>query len=704
MAKSRALSLPDALDRRVPGVTLNDAQGSPLQLDLSYRGFTVSPLLGLPQGLAVYQNGIRVNEPFGDTLKWDLVPQFAIEDAVLVTGLNPVYGLNALGGALALRMKDGFSMEGARANGLAGAFGRVSSGVEAGVNDGQWAAYAAGDVFRESGWRDHSPSDVRRLYFDVRERSARHEIALNASLGSSDLTGNGPVPLDLMRERRASVFTYPDQSVNALALLGAQGQLALGRRAALNATAYFRTSIGRTLNGDEAELAACDVAPELLCEEDSNEPVTDERGGFIPSSAGGQAAVNTSRTHSTSGGGVVQLVSEGPWLARANRFSVGLAADFDLTRFSQRSEVGELTGDRTVSPSGFFLGDEGRTQLRVYSTRLGIYASDTFSIAPRLHLTLGGRFNWIRVRLRDQLGGELTGDHTYARLNAGAGLAFVPRAGVVVYVHYAESSRAPTAAELGCADPDEPCRLPNAMLSDPPLQQVVTRSAEIGLRVRRGLSDGRHVAGSLAVFAARNSDDILFVAGSRIGTGYFRNAGTTQRAGVEAALSIGLGAFEPYASYQLLRASFESELVLPGANHPDAIDTPEGGVIQVEPGDHLPGLPMHSARVGSTVTPVTELSFDVWAEINSSQYYRGDEANLLAPIPGYAALSARAAYQIVPEVSLFVRADNLLNAEFETFGLLGDAEEVIEGAEDPRFRVPAPPRAAWAGLEVQLVD
>jgi len=58
-----------------------------------------SPLQGVAQGVAFYQNGVRVNEAFGDTVNWDAVPQVAIA-RMDVWSSNPVLGLNALGGAV----------------------------------------------------------------------------------------------------------------------------------------------------------------------------------------------------------------------------------------------------------------------------------------------------------------------------------------------------------------------------------------------------------------------------------------------------------------------------------------------------------------------------------------------------------------------------------------------------------------------------
>jgi outer membrane receptor protein involved in Fe transport len=701
--RARGATLADALERNLAGITLNETQGSPFMPDLNYRGFTASPLLGLPQGLAVYQNGTRLNEPFGDTLAWDLIPEFAIREATLVTGLNPTYGLNALGGALSLRMKDGFSFQGARASALGGSFERWRGMIEAGFERGGWAAYAGGDVLHETGWRDHSPIDMRRLYTDLRHRTEHGELALNATLANTALTGNGPAPLELLDERRQAVFTYPDQTKTALALLGAEAAWSLAQALDLSATAYFRASSRRTFNGDAAELEPCDDEPGVLCEEGEPEPVPSTGGFPIPASAGGDAARNTTRTRGASGGGTLQLVSHRPWFDLQNQLALGAFVARSRDDFRQRVEVGAIRPDRGVTPSGFFRGDEeGEVDLRVTGTHLGLYGADTLALSRQLSLTLSGRWNGFGIRLRDRRGDELDGDHRFSRFNPAAGLAYVPSPGLALYANYSEANRAPTAAELSCADPEAPCRLPNAFLSDPPLEQVVTRSAELGARLHRELDPERSLSASFALYAARSARDLLFVAGSLAGTGYFRNAGTTERAGIELALSARLGPFRPYLRYQLLRATFESSLILPGANHPDALSTPEGDVIIVSPGDRIPTLPMHSGRLGAEVDPIPGLSAGAWLVLSSSQYHRGDESNQLAPVPGYVSLNASARYELSSRTSLFVQASNLLDARFSTFGLLGQPDEVIPGAEDPRYASPALPRAVWAGVDLWL--
>jgi len=229
---------------------------------------------------------------------------------------------------------------------------------------------------------------------------------------------------------------------------------------------------------------------------------------------------------------------------------------------------------------------------------------------------------------------------------------------------------------------------------------VVSRNLELGMRGRFGPRRAPLLEGSLALFATRNSDDILFVAGSLVGTGYFRNSGTTQRVGLEAGLLGTAGSLEWYASYTLLRATFESPLTLPAADHPDA----EDGVIHVEPGDRIPGLPIHSLKAGVSVAPLTGLRVGLSTIAQSSQPYRGDEANLLADLAGFVTLGAHASYDLFDALRLLLKAQNLLNTDYETFGVIADPSDVLPRAHNPRFVSPGAPFGIWVGVEVHEPD
>src|SRR5271166_2660731 len=186
-----------ALNEDVPGVTLGAAAGNPFQPNLLYHGFLASPLQGNPQGLAVYLNGVRFNQPFGDTVNWDLIPDLAIERVDLV-GSNPVFGLNALGGALSVRTKNGFTYHGAEIDLLGGSFSQYQGELQYGVQSGDTAAYVAASGLHEGGWRDLQSSNLGNFYGDLGWRGNRGEAHVNVTAADNTLNGPGTSPIELL--------------------------------------------------------------------------------------------------------------------------------------------------------------------------------------------------------------------------------------------------------------------------------------------------------------------------------------------------------------------------------------------------------------------------------------------------------------------------------------------------------------------------
>ena len=173
-------NLPEFMNRQLTGVTVNDIQGSPFQVDLNYRGHRLSPLLGTPQGLSAYLDGVRINEPFGDVMNWDLLPEAAISTLALMPGSNPLYGLNTLGGALVLTTKSGLTHAGTEADFSVGSFGRSRLDVGHGVQWGQgWHAYVAGTRFSERGWRENSPGRLGNLFLKLGRQHAGTDWSLS---------------------------------------------------------------------------------------------------------------------------------------------------------------------------------------------------------------------------------------------------------------------------------------------------------------------------------------------------------------------------------------------------------------------------------------------------------------------------------------------------------------------------------------------
>jgi len=702
LARQHGAGLHEALDARLGSVTINDVQSNPLQPDLQYRGFTASPLLGTPQGLALYQNGVRINEPFGDVVQWDLIPTFALLDVQLIPGASPVYGLNALGGSLVLRMKDGFRAPGYHVDGLAGSFGRLRASAEYGRVFGDWAVYAGASAFGEQGFRDKSQSSAQNVYTDLRYRSAGREVGISTTLASTDLNGNGPAPIELLRRDPAAVYTWPDNTRNTLAMLNLDAKQQLSARVALLGLGYLRHSQRKTQNGDAAEFSLCPTAgaDSFLCDEAGN-PARDEANRRIATQEPFDALFNTTQTLSDGYGAWLQLNVLEPLSARPNQLLFGAGYDASHTLFSQHSELGRLTPDRGVQGTGERLSGAGfQSDLAVQNHLLGAYASETWTPVTMLSINVSARVNWFSTALGDRLGSALDGRHTFARVNPALGFTYRLQQQLTLFAGYGEANRAPSASELACADPDQPCRVPNAFISDPALKQVVSRSAEFGLRGQLGQSQHPWLEGSIAGFGARNQDDIIFVAGSRVGTGYFRNAGATQRLGVEVAVTSHTGPWRVYVSYTLLRATFESNLELPGGANPRASGDDAERTIAVAPGSRIPGLPEHAFKAGVTLRLTKALEIGVATQGQSSQPFRGDEGNALRPVRGYMVLNAHASYQLLDQLQLYARAQNLLDTRYDTFGVVANPREVLPGASDPRFVGRGAPFGIWLGVVV----
>ncbi len=702
--------LPGTLERELGAASQNEAQSNPFQPDFQFRGFTASPLLGTPQGLAVYQDGVRINEAFGDAVNWDLIPENAIRRAELL-GSNPVFGLNALGGALSLQMKDGFTAPGARLQAMGGSFGRWTLGGEYGVQVGNVAAYLAAEGIGEDGWRRHSPSRLRRLYGDIGFRGERTELHLSLTAGRTRLTGNGPVPVELLAADRRSVFTYPDRITNDLVMLSARANYTISDRLSAQALAYVRRFRQSTFNADIAEFEACDDDDDLaglLCTEDDAPLIGSGSGQPLPASLlGGRApgVLNRTRTHSTGVGGAAQLTSTATIFGRGNTLVAGLAFDRASTDFNAGTEVGVLTPDRTVDGLGPEIaqpdGSIAPVRLRSTNTYWGIYASDTLELTERLALTAGARLNIAELDLDDQLGTALNGTHRFTRLNLSGGATYRLAEGLTLYANYAEANRTPTPAELSCADPLRPCALGAFFLSDPPLKQVVSRTVEVGLRgdllAPAGL--GR-LTWALGFFRSDVENDILNVASEIQGRGFFRNAGSTRRQGVEAGAALTSRWYRLAFDYAFIDATFQDNLRLPAPDNPFA---DAEGTILVRRGDQLPGIPQHRLRVNADLKLTEWWSLGATLSHTSGQYLRGDEANLLPKIGGYTLLNLRTSIRLRPGVELFAVATNLLNTRYATFGTLFNLETANEAGlplRDPRSISPGAPRAVYGGIRI----
>jgi iron complex outermembrane receptor protein len=701
--------LTGTLQRRVPSATIDDTLGSQFQSSIQFRGFEASPVPGQPQGLAVYQNGVRINEAFGDTVHWDLIPEVAIDRLNLVTG-NPVFGLNALGGALALEMKNGFTFQGLEGEVHGGSFARRAGSLEYGAQFGNFGAYLAGEALNENGWRDSSPSEIRRLYSDFGAKGERAELHLSFSGASNRFGATAATPVELLNLNRESVFTTPQVYKNDLAFVTLNGSYKAADNVSIEGNVYYRGFRQHATDGNTADVEACDddgPLAGLLCFGGEDTALIGLGGDTVPDILGGLTAGSIDRTTISSDGvgATLQLTSTAALFGRGNHFVVGASYDRGNTRFNATSELGTVGPDLFVTGTGITIaqptGEVAPTSVRAINNYYGVYVTDTFDLTPELSLTAGGRFNLAEVRLEDQIGTDLNGDHWFSRFNPGGGATYKLTPNVTAYAGYSEANRAPTPSELGCADPARPCLLANFVVSDPPLKQVVSRTLEAGLR--GGFDVGPENAGRISwnfgLFRTNNQDDIIAVASEITGRGFFQNAGDTRRQGIETGVNFRSERWFLYADYSFVDATFQSTIALSSPDNAAAVD----GLITVHPGDHLPTVPEHRIKAGAEYRPFADWKIGADLVYASSQFLRGDEANQNPKIPGYWLVNLHTSYEITKNFEVFGLIQNLFDQNYETFGTFFDPSEIPSlGLTDPRTLTPGAPLAGFAGVRIRF--
>lgn len=765
---AQALDLSNYLIRRINGVYANEVQNNPFQPDINYRGYTASPLLGTPQGMSVYMDGVRLNQPFGEVVSWDLIPRIALASGALMPGSNPLFGLNTLGGALSLQTKDGRTAPGTTIQAFGGASARRAVEIEHG---GRNAAdtlnyYVAGSLFSEDGWRDDSPSDVRQIFGKVGWRQGDNALTFSLAHANNSLNGNGLQAFELLENDYDSVYTKPDTTDNRATLLNVNVQRRLTSTLALSANGYYRNLRTKTFNGDINEEAL---------EESVYQPGAAERAallaagyGVIPASGldasntpfpflrcVGNVLLNDEPAEKCNGlinrgeigqhiGGFQGQVSgRGKMGSREHLFTVGTAFERSTVAFEQSTELGYINPDRSVTGLGAFGdGETGgeidgepydvRVNLDGTVTTFSLFATDTLPIGERVHLTVSGRFNRTVIDNKDQIlpgggPGSLDGNHTYNRFNPAAGVTVDLTPESTLFAGYSEGSRAATSIELGCADPENPCKLPNAMAGDPPLEQVVTRTVEAGVRGNRA-----GLEWSAGVFRANNNDDILFVLSDQTGFGYFKNFGETRRQGLELSGKRRFGGATVGASYTFLSATFQSEEEVNGESNSSNEEAQEEGpgmegAIEIEPGDQMPLVPRHLLKVFADI-PVTS-RFDltvellgaggVWARGNENNDHEPDGVYYLGEgrTDGYAIVTLAGDYELRPWLHVIGQVNNLFNTEYATAAQLGPAGFTANGnfiarpfaavgdefpGRHTTFLGAGAPLRAWAGVRMRF--
>jgi iron complex outermembrane recepter protein len=708
-------SIQQALQQKVPGIIISDAAGNPLRAELSYRGFDASPVSGRSQGLAVYQNGVRINEAFGDVVNWDVIPSNAISSVSVVSN-NPSFGLNALGGAASIQMKDGFSYQGGELDVMFGSFGRKQVGVQAGGSSGNAAFYVATEGFEDDGFRNFSESEVKRFYGDLGLKGTFAELHLSLTAASNHFGATAAAPVELLADSWSNTFTSPQTTDLEVYMPTISASVKATDTLTFSGVGYYRSYKNRVVDGNLTEADECSFDDDFLCLDEGNGDPLLYNGTttMIDVEALGLeepfGSIERLATTSRSWGGVVEGQERAKLFGLSNLFLAGVSYDHGQSNYKTSSELGTLGPQYVVSGTGIIVSDDDNEtsprNLDTENTYWGAYFSNALDVTDQLTVTVGGRYNYASIKLTDNTGlfPGLNATNTYERFNPMVGANYKLMRNLSLYGGYSESNRAPTPAELGCAEEDNPCLIESFLTDDPPLEQVVGRTGEIGLR-GQGLFNGGVYTWGAGLFRTLASDDILPVTltsggASRI---FFVNAGDTLRQGVELSATYETRTWSVYGSYALVDATL------------DKCSTPDddGLCAFLNAGDRLPGVPRHRFKAGFDywLTKQWKFGADLVAASNQPLFPNeakedADEDGFPSTLGGYTRVDLHTSYDVTDNFQVYGLVKNLFDRRYGLYGTYFEEPDEVPvfgrpELSDPRTISPAMPFAAYGGIKLR---
>lgn len=756
------VSIADFMNNNMQGVSVAEMAGNPYQLEVNFRGYSASPILGNAQGISVYVDGVRANEPFGDITSWDKLPNFAMKSMQMVPGSNPIYGLNTLGGALAIQTKGGRDAKGVGVEFEAGSWGRQRSLAEFGgvSKDGSVDYYFGAQHSKEDGWRKFSPTQINQTFGKLGWQNENTKIHLSYMGADNKLRGNGFTPQNLLSGDRDQIHTQSDITNNYSHQFTLNGEHWLNKDALFSGTAYYKKSNRNTKNPDIWEL-------DLEGEEGTTDPERDPTytglncatvdvndGGPLQGQGECEftgSVLNRTKTQQKTYGLQGQLTFNQDLWGKKNQFVMGSVFEYTKINFRQSAliNVAAMEDDNSNTTTGVSgnggvwdanrgmiftgLGIQPETQntgLRGKQYQVSLFASDTLSVTDKWHVNAGSRLNYTKIDNVDTLRGShavseqsLTAKDSYIRLNPTLGLTFTPQDKTAVYTSYSESSRAPTSIELGCSNPAFPCLLPAAMADDPPLKQVVAKTYELG---NRG-EITQNIRWNASIYHAMNHDDIIFKASATRGQGFFSNVGRTKRQGIDLGLGGNIDKFTWNASYSYIRATYDNEVDFVSLSNSTALGAGSangGTTVTTRKGDNLPMIPDHQFKLRLQYQATSDWSFGGNLAAYSSQYVWGNEnnrhqansaacgANSRNPACGdgkldaYFVVNLDTQYNIGKGWKAFAKATNVFDHEYDMAGRLGEtafSSAGVFGTETKQLGlIPGSPRAGWLGFRFEF--
>jgi len=699
-------NLADLLNQSIGAISINDTQGNAFQVDLNYRGFSASPVLGTPQGISVFLDGIRVNEPFGDVVSWDLIPQIALSEITLIPGSNPTYGLNTLGGSLSMNTKSGFSYKGNEAKITLGSFGRKSIDAQTGGNENDVAYYFATIIYNENGWAIYNPNQIRQIFGKLSLRNDSATYSLTTMYSDNNMYGNQTVPLSMLSDA-ALGYSHPDYTTSQNILINLKGDFYLNDFNSLIGSVYYKdikrdifnsnlSSLVGTANGGLTGLAAL---PDTC---NTNTPPCDASNIFS-SYVQNIFGTNLLWSNNKSIGGHEQVLN------------LGFSAENGRTQFNNNGQYASVTPNYSTVGAAQFMP---QSTIASVNNRYSLFATDTFDLTKKLALTISARYDYATVNLSGisctdpnslctdlsnlsqnpgiNSSADVSGNHAYHRLNPSIGATYQFQSKLIGFMDYSQGFRTPTALELACADSANPCNgVPNSFSSDPDLKAVVSKTYELGLRS----NVSELFKWKTAIFVSNLYDDILFNQ-TALTSGYFSNVGQTRREGVELDATGMIGKLDYSLDASYVKANFETPFGEPNTNNSCTLN---GTVLCiVNQGSVIPGVPELVAKIklGYSITASSHITATIIGQ--SSQYARGDESNKDSngQVPGFATLKLGYYQKLGKNLDAFVGANNVFNKQYSTFGMLSTNNLTTGNSE--QFRGISAPRSLYFGLKGSL--
>ena len=650
------------------GVSNFDDQGTRAQPTIDLRGWTLSPVVGVPQGVSVFLDGVRINEADAQEVNFDLIPTEAIASAAVVRGPVALYGRNSLAGAVLLTTARGDASR-VESDVSLGRFGyRDAHILASGSTDSQIGELDGLFLARgsdEDGFRQASAARTRMLFANIGRRSrgaGGADVELSVEYAHDRVYQPGSLPESLLDVDPRINYTAGDFFAPDLVHIALRGSAQLGV-ATVRGNAFVRRNTTEQFNVNVD-------AP-------------------------------SSRAHigATTVGSTLELDLPLRMSSLPGSLTLGAEVSRDLVRYRISAEP---TADAPAIPAdcdASGLCDN----VRVDADNAGLFGqlmlpliadADPNAATPPLALTIAARGDYARVPIRDLRDASNDGTSTFTRISPRVALAYHGMHGASAYVAVSTAFRTPAPLELACADEQAPCVLPFALGDDPPLSPVTVVNYEVGGE----WTPAEGLTTNLSAYDSEIRNEIVFAASS-LTAGFFRNIPRTQRRGVElsahAERILSSGTLRAFAQYGYVSARYRSTVELASSlpNEPAVV-----------PGDRFPLSPAHRTTTGVGATVVTHsavLDADIRARFVSSQFLRGDEANTQRPLPGYGVVAAHLSSR-VSRYTIALNADNLLDRRYVSFGTFApDVRGTPDAFGEPpivRFLTPGYPRTFTLAL------